>query len=135
MVRSDLGAAGVMFTIDTESGFRDAVLINASYGLGENVVQGSVNPDEYVVFKPTLLAGARPIVQKSLGTKEWKLVYDIGGSKMTKNVPVAPADRAGSRSATTTSSPSRAGAASSRITIAPGSGTTARWTSSGPRTA
>ncbi len=94
MVRSDLGTAGVMFTIDTESGFRDAVLINASFGLGENVVQGSVNPDEYIVFKPTLLAGARPIVHKSLGTKEWKLVYDVGGSKMTKNVPVAPAERA-----------------------------------------
>ena len=93
MVRSDLGAAGVMFTIDTESGFRDAVLINASYGLGENVVQGSVNPDEYTVFKPTLKTGARPILHKNLGTKEWKLVYDVGGSKMVKNVPVAPADR------------------------------------------
>jgi pyruvate,water dikinase len=94
MVRSDVGAAGVMFTIDTESGFRDAILINASYGLGENVVQGSVNPDEYVVFKPTLLADARPILHKNLGTKEWKLVYDVGGGRMTKNVPVAPADRA-----------------------------------------
>ncbi|MEO8701467.1 MAG: phosphoenolpyruvate synthase [Kofleriaceae bacterium] len=93
MVRSDLGVAGVMFTIDTESGFRDAILINASYGLGENVVQGSVNPDEYCVFKPTLKLGARPILQKSLGTKEWKLVYDSGGSKMVKNVPVAQADR------------------------------------------
>jgi pyruvate,water dikinase len=93
MVRSDLGASGVMFTIDTESGFRDAVLINASYGLGENVVQGSVNPDEYLVFKPTLNSGARPILHKNLGTKEWKLVYDVGGSKMVKNVPVAPADR------------------------------------------
>ena len=94
MVRSDLGAAGVMFTIDTESGFRDAVLINASYGLGENVVQGSVNPDEYTVFKPTLRTGHRPILQKTLGSKEFKLVYDVGGSKMVKNVPVAPADRA-----------------------------------------
>jgi pyruvate,water dikinase len=93
MVRSDLGSSGVMFTIDTESGFRDVVLINASYGLGENVVQGSVNPDEYVVFKPTLRTGARPILHKSLGTKEWKLVYDVGGGKMTKNVPVALADR------------------------------------------
>jgi pyruvate,water dikinase len=93
MVRSDLGTAGVMFTIDTESGFRDAVLINASYGLGENVVQGSVNPDEYLVFKPTLKTGARPILHKHLGTKEWRLVYDVGGSKLVKNVPVAPADR------------------------------------------
>ena len=62
MVRADLGASGVMFTIDTETGFRDAVLINAAYGLGENVVQGSVNPDEYYVFKPTLKQGFRPIL-------------------------------------------------------------------------
>lgn len=95
MVRSDLATAGVMFSIDTESGFRDAVLINAAYGLGENVVQGSVNPDEYYVFKPTLKAGFRPILKKSLGSKAFKLVYDAGGSKMTKNVPVGPdqADR------------------------------------------
>ncbi|HET9992038.1 MAG TPA: PEP/pyruvate-binding domain-containing protein, partial [Kofleriaceae bacterium] len=79
MVRSDLAAAGVMFTIDTESGFRDVVLINASYGLGENVVQGSVNPDEFYVFKPTLKTGSRPILQKSLGNKEMRLVYDVGG--------------------------------------------------------
>jgi pyruvate,water dikinase len=94
MVRSDLASSGVMFTIDTESGFRDAVLINAAYGLGENVVQGSVNPDEYYVFKPTLREGYRPILQKVLGTKEFKLVYDIGGGKMVKNVPVPPDDRA-----------------------------------------
>ena len=94
MVRSDLGAAGVMFSIDTETGFRDVVLINASYGLGENVVQGTVNPDEYYVFKPTLKQGFRPILQKRPGTKEFKLVYDIGGSKMVKNVPVPPDDRA-----------------------------------------
>jgi pyruvate,water dikinase len=94
MVRSDLAASGVMFSIDTETGFRDAVLINASYGLGENVVQGSVNPDEYYVFKPTLTKGFRPILQKIVGTKEFKLIYDVGGGKMTKNVPVSPADRA-----------------------------------------
>jgi pyruvate,water dikinase len=94
MVRSDLATSGVMFSIDTETGFRDAVLINAAYGLGENVVQGYVNPDEYYVFKPTLLAGKRPILQKKLGSKEFKLVYDVGGGKMTKNVPVPPADRA-----------------------------------------
>ena len=92
MVRSDLATSGVMFSIDTESGFRDAVLINAAYGLGENVVQGSVNPDEYYVFKPTLLEGFRPIIKKSLGTKAMKLIYDVGGSKMTKNVPVAPGE-------------------------------------------
>jgi pyruvate,water dikinase len=94
MVRSDLAASGVMFTLDTESGFRDAVLINAAYGLGENVVQGSVNPDEYYVFKPTLKDGFRPILQKVCGNKEFKLIYDIGGGKMVKNVPVPPSDRA-----------------------------------------
>jgi pyruvate, water dikinase len=93
MVRADLGASGVMFTIDTETGFRDAVLINAAYGLGENIVQGSINPDEYYVFKPTLRAGHRPILQKTLGTKEFKLVYDVGGGKRVKNVPVPPPER------------------------------------------
>jgi pyruvate,water dikinase len=93
MVRSDLAASGVMFSIDTESGFPDVVLINAAYGLGENVVQGSVNPDEYYVFKPTLKAGFRPILEKMLGTKEFKLIYDVGGGKMVKNVPVPPDDR------------------------------------------
>ena len=93
MVRSDLASSGVMFTIDTESGFRDAVLINAAYGLGENVVQGSVNPDEFYVFKPTLKTGFKPILQKIVGTKEFKLIYDTGGGKMVKNVPVPPGDR------------------------------------------
>ena len=93
MVRADLGAAGVMFSIDTESGFSNAVLINAAYGLGENVVQGSVNPDEYYVFKPTLRDGFRPILKKKLGSKEFKLVYDVGGSKMVRNAPVSAADR------------------------------------------
>ena len=94
MVRSDLASAGVMFTIDTETGFRDVVLINASYGLGENVVLGSVNPDEYYVFKPTLKLGFRPVLQKRAGSKEFKLIYDTGGSRMVKNVPVPPGDRA-----------------------------------------
>jgi pyruvate,water dikinase len=93
MVRADLACSGVMFSIDTETGFRDVVLINAAYGLGENVVQGAVNPDEYVVFKPTLKQGYRPIVQKKLGGKEFKLVYDVGGSRMTRNVPVPAAER------------------------------------------
>ncbi len=86
MVRADLGSSGVMFSLDTETGFRDVVLINAAYGLSETVVQGSVNPDEYVVFKPTLLEGLRPILQKTLGSKEFKLVYDVGGSKMTRGI-------------------------------------------------
>jgi pyruvate,water dikinase len=93
MVRSDLASSGVMFSIDTESGFTNVVLINASYGLGENVVQGAVNPDEYMVFKPTMKEGFRPILSKTVGTKETKLIYDVGGSKATKNVPVPPADR------------------------------------------
>jgi pyruvate,water dikinase len=94
MVRADLGASGVMFTIDTETGFADVVLINAAYGLGENVVQGAVNPDEYAVFKPTLRQGFRPILQKKAGTKEFKLVYDAGGGRMVNNVPVPPDERA-----------------------------------------
>jgi pyruvate,water dikinase len=93
MVRSDLAVSGVMFSIDTETGFRDAVLINAAYGLGENVVQGVVTPDEYCVFKPTLRAGYRPILHKVVGSKEFKLVYDVGGGKGVKNVPVSPGDR------------------------------------------
>jgi len=94
MVRSDLACSGVMFTIDTETGFRDVVMISAAYGLGENVVQGSVTPDEFLVFKPTLKTGHRPVLQKTVGSKEFKLVYDSGGGKMVKNIPVAPADRA-----------------------------------------
>jgi pyruvate,water dikinase len=93
MVRADLASSGVMFTIDTETGFRDAVLISAAYGLGENVVQGAVTPDEYCVFKPTLKTGFRPILRKSAGSKEFKMVYDSGGGKMVKNVPVPPAER------------------------------------------
>lgn len=93
MVRSDLACSGVMFSIDTETGFKDLVLINAAYGLGENVVQGAVNPDEYYAFKPTLLKGFRPVLKKALGTKEFKLVYDVGGGRMTRNVPVPAEDR------------------------------------------
>jgi pyruvate,water dikinase len=93
MVRSDIASSGVMFSIDTETGSQGVVLINAAFGLGENVVQGSINPDEYFVFKPTLKRGFRPILQKRLGSKEFKLVYDIGGSKMVKNIPVSPDDR------------------------------------------
>ena len=93
MVRSDVGSSGVIFTIDTETGFRDAVLINASYGLGENVVKGFVNPDEFCVFKPTLKTGFRPILQKVAGSKELKLVYDTAAAGGTRNVPVPPQDR------------------------------------------
>ncbi|MEW6491877.1 MAG: phosphoenolpyruvate synthase [Cyanobacteriota bacterium] len=91
MVRSDLASAGVMFTIDTETGFKNAVLITAAYGLGENVVQGAVNPDEYFVFKPTLKQGFRPILEKRLGTKELKMIYDVGQTRLTKNIGVPKA--------------------------------------------
>ena len=93
MVRADLACSGVIFTLDTETGFRDAVLVSAAYGLGENVVKGTVVPDEYCVFKPTLRKGFRPILRKRVGSKEVKLVYDDGG-KMVRNIPVAPDDRA-----------------------------------------
>ncbi|MDZ8055280.1 MAG: phosphoenolpyruvate synthase [Aulosira sp. ZfuVER01] len=92
MVRSDLASAGVMFSIETETGFKDAALISAAYGLGENVVQGTVNPDEYYVFKPTLKTGFSPIVDKKLGSKELKMVYD-DGSKFTKNILVPAEER------------------------------------------
>ena len=94
MVRSDLATSGVMFSIDTETGFKDAALITAAYGLGENVVQGAVNPDEYIVFKPTLDRGYRPILDKRLGSKEIKMIYDVGGTKLTKNVPTSHLERA-----------------------------------------
>ncbi|AFY45703.1 phosphoenolpyruvate synthase [Nostoc sp. PCC 7107] len=116
MVRSDLATSGVMFSIDTETGFKDAALITAAYGLGENVVQGAVNPDEYVVFKPTLKTGFRPILDKKLGSKEIKMIYvpateidvmacaadsahtltvraEDDNCKLTKNVPVSESDR------------------------------------------
>ncbi len=93
MVRSDLACSGVMFSIDTETGFKNAVLLSAAYGLGENVVQGAVNPDEYSVFKPTLKQGFRPILKKRVGSKELKMVYD-DGSKFTKNLLVDEASRA-----------------------------------------
>ncbi len=75
MVRSDIGAAGVIFTLDTESGFRDAVFVTASYGLGETVVQGAVNPDEFYVYKPALENGDRAVLRKNLGSKAIKMVY------------------------------------------------------------
>ncbi|GAB1537433.1 hypothetical protein NUACC21_00730 [Scytonema sp. NUACC21] len=92
MVRSDLACSGVMFSIETETGFRNSALITAAYGLGENVVQGSVNPDEYYVFKPTLKEDFNPIIDKRLGSKELKMVYD-DGSKFTKNVLVPQHER------------------------------------------
>ena len=93
MVRSDLAASGVIFTLDTESGFRDVVFITSSYGLGENIVQGRVAPDEFYVFKPTLRQGFQPLIWKRLGSKELRMVYDEAGSKLVKNVNVSAEDR------------------------------------------
>ncbi len=95
MVRSDLGGAGVMFSIDTETGFDRVVLINAAWGLGENVVQGAVDPDEYQVFKP-LLENRRvtPIMEKTLGGKAQKMIYATDGDAPTRNVPTSRAERA-----------------------------------------
>jgi pyruvate,water dikinase len=94
MVRSDLATSGVIFTLDTETGFRDVVFITGSYGLGENIVQGAVNPDEYYVFKPTFKEGHRAIIRKSLGEKRIKMIYGRGDSKvLTRNVEVPEADR------------------------------------------
>ncbi|MFW6025270.1 MAG: phosphoenolpyruvate synthase [Candidatus Woesearchaeota archaeon] len=92
MVRSDKASSGVMFSIDTESGFKNAVFITSAYGLGENVVQGAVNPDEFYVFKPTLKEGKRPILYRNLGSKEIKMIYNKG-VKPVKNVKVAYEDR------------------------------------------
>jgi pyruvate,water dikinase len=81
MVRSDVGAAGVMFTLDTDSGFRDVVFITASYGLGETVVQGAVNPDEFYVYKPALRAGKKSVLRRNIGAKAIKMIYAEPGSK------------------------------------------------------
>jgi pyruvate,water dikinase len=95
MVRSDLGSSGVMFTLDTESGFRDVVLVTASYGLGETVVQGAVNPDEFYVYKPALRAGRLSIVRRTRGSKAVKMVYadDVDSGQRVHTVPVPPAER------------------------------------------
>jgi len=95
MARSDSASSGVMFSIDTESGFKDAVFLTGAWGLGENVVQGAVNPDEYYVFKPTLKEGKRPIVSKKTGSKEIKMIYDNdpNSEEPVKNIPTTPEER------------------------------------------
>jgi pyruvate, water dikinase len=94
MVRSDLGAAGVMFTLDTDSGFRDVVFLTAAYGLGETVVQGAVNPDEFYVYKPALRAGRPSILRRNLGGKAVKMIYGEADSpSRVRTVDVDPADR------------------------------------------
>ncbi len=93
MVRSDSASSGVMFTIDTESGFEDVVYITGAWGLGENVVQGAVNPDEFYVFKPTLKKGFRPIVSKRLGLKQHRMIYTTDPNEPVKNVETSPEER------------------------------------------
>ncbi len=93
MVRSDKACSGVMFTIDTESGFPHVAYITGSYGLGENIVQGVINPDEFYVFKPRLSQNYKPIIQKTLGSKEIKMVYAMEGEGSTKNIPVSLQER------------------------------------------
>jgi len=95
MVRSDSASSGVMFSIDTESGFTNAVFLTGAWGLGENVVQGAVNPDEFYIFKPTLKEGKCPIVGRRVGSKEIKMIYDNDPStkEPVKNIPTTPAER------------------------------------------
>ena len=94
MVRSDLAGAGVMFSIDTETGFDKVVVVNAAWGLGENVVQGAVDPDEYQIFKPLLSdAALTPIIEKAVGGKERKMIYASEGDSPTRNVPTSKVER------------------------------------------
>ncbi|MDX5298350.1 MAG: phosphoenolpyruvate synthase, partial [Gammaproteobacteria bacterium] len=95
MVRSETASSGVMFTLDTESGFRDVVFITSSYGLGETVVQGAVNPDEFYVHKPTFEAGRPAILRRNLGSKAIKMIYAAGGQagRSVETVKVEPEER------------------------------------------
>ncbi|MGD0742651.1 MAG: phosphoenolpyruvate synthase [Acidimicrobiales bacterium] len=94
MVRSDLASSGVMFSLDTESGFRDVVFVTGAYGLGENVVQGAVDPDEYYVFKPTFEAGHRAVLRRLIGDKAIKMIFVEGETRVTtRNIPTPKADR------------------------------------------
>lgn len=93
MVRSDLASSGVIFTIDPESGFRNAVLITSSYGLGENVVAGRVDPDEFLVFKTTLGTHPKPILRTKIGAKQMRMVYSGHGTRTTRNIDVPPEER------------------------------------------
>ena len=94
MIRSDKSGSGVMFTLDTDTGFKDVILINAAWGLGENVVQGSVTPDEYMVFKPLIdQKGVEPVIEKELGSKEKKMIYSEDGDDKTRNVETSQKER------------------------------------------
>ena len=129
MVRADIGAAGVMFSIDTETGFDKVVLINAAWGLGETVVQGTVDPDEYLVYKPLLAdSSLSPIVEKRLGGKAQKMIYGRAGDLTTRNVPTSKDERGRFVLADDEILMLGRWAASSRNTMG------GPWTSSGPRT-
>ena len=93
MVRSDKASSGVTFSLDTDTGFKDIVVITSSYGLGENIVKGMVNPDEFQVHKPTLALGFKPIIKKYLGSKELKLVYTENKKYPLENVSVSHHDQ------------------------------------------
>lgn len=93
MVRSDLASSGVIFTLDPESGFKDIVLVSASYGLGENIVAGKVDPDEFVIFKPKLKEGFRSIVKRKIGTKQLRMIYSGHGTRTTTNTETRPEER------------------------------------------
>ena len=132
MVRSDIGASGVMFTMDTESGFKEAVFITSAYGLGEGVVQGAVNPDEFYVYKPALRDGRPAVLKRGVGEKATKMVYtdDATVGRTTEFVETDPGERRKLSASPTTRSRSWRGTRwSSRTTTAD------RWTSSGARTA
>lgn len=93
MVRSDRGSSGVMFTLDTETGFENVVLINSAWGLGENIVKGRVTPDEFYVFKPMVGTQFNPIISRELGSKAERLIYSVEGNQPTRNIAVAPSDQ------------------------------------------
>ncbi len=93
MVRSDIASSGVLFTLDTETGFEDVVFLTGAYGLGENVVQGAVDPDEFYVFKPTYRAGKKSVLKRELGAKKIKMIFSVGGLATTRNVPTDVRER------------------------------------------
>ena len=135
MVRSDLGAAGVMFTIDTESGFEDVVFITSSYGLGETVVQGAVNPDEFYVHKPMLKAGKRAVIRRNLGSKLIQMVFATADEKRRQRQAGQDHRRAGRAAQPLFAERRRRRAAGAATRWSSRSTTAARWTSSGARTA
>ncbi|EKD48433.1 MAG: Phosphoenolpyruvate synthase, partial [uncultured bacterium] len=93
MIRSDKSVSGVAFSLDTETGFKDVIMIDAAYGLGESIVQGIVNPDEYYVFKTTLAQGYKPIIKKQLGDKKVKMIYSQSKAHPVKKIAVLKKDQ------------------------------------------